>query len=374
MRLLSILFAAGTLHASAVYNVVGIGGYGGRVSTAAAVNAVGQVIGNATTPNGTSVVFSSAAFTTPGAAPSALGTSARGEDINSAGTVVGTSYTNAGARAVTWKDGVASELLSVQSYGLGVNEAGDIVGARIQNGKLQAFINDQNGTVDLAAGSSWSAAYDINDKRQVAGTRQTASGAFRAFSWSALEGTTAIGTLGGSSSYGQALNNSGTIVGSAQTRAGYLHATLYDGTLRDLGTLGGTTSAAFDINDAGTVVGYSYDAVGRSRAFAWFGSMMLDLNTMIDSNLGWSLDTAYGINASGQIVGGGTYQGQAAAWLLDPVQLPQTNNDLTDTTLQIGNVPASVPEPGAMALMGTGLLLLCIGRRIRRQSKGDGGA
>jgi probable HAF family extracellular repeat protein len=48
---------------------------------------------------------------------------------------------------------------------------------------------------------------------------------------------------------------------------------------------------------------------------------MIDLNTKIDSALGWTLSSAYSINDDGKIVGYGTQAGgYMRAFLLDPTK------------------------------------------------------
>jgi probable HAF family extracellular repeat protein len=73
-----------------------------------------------------------------------------------------------------------------------------------------------------------------------------------------------LGTLGGNSSYGYAVNDTGQVAGYSHTLGNTVrHAFRYDGTpgsggvMRDLGTLGGTESEAYGINNAGQVAGYS---------------------------------------------------------------------------------------------------------------------
>src|SRR5438094_1156926 len=81
-----------------------------------------------------------------------------------------------------------------------------------------------------------------------------------------------LGTLGGTYSAAQAINNRGEIVGESSTASGELHAFLWQdgtGTMIDLGTLGGTSSSARGINEPGQVVGSSTTASGEARACLW---------------------------------------------------------------------------------------------------------
>src|SRR4029450_5669696 len=78
-----------------------------------------------------------------------------------------------------------------------------------------------------------------------------------------------LGTLGGSTSVANAVNNYGQVAGWSYTARGQQHAFLWDPVngMRDLGALGGTGSAAYGINDAGQVAGTAQNAAGTPRAF-----------------------------------------------------------------------------------------------------------
>ena len=90
------------------------------------------------------------------------------------------------------------------------------------------------------------------------------------FSTSSSFTATDLGTLGGSWSVANAINDNGQVVGVSETTSGERHAFLWqNGTMVDLGTLGGSWSFARAINDAGQVVGESEIANGEQRAFLW---------------------------------------------------------------------------------------------------------
>jgi len=133
------------------------------------------------------------------------------------------------------------------------------------------------------------------------------------------EGTvTTLPTLGGSTS-ANAINGWEQIAGVSTLPSGAHHAFLYEnGTMADLQTLGGTNSEALDINDAGHIVGVADTATGGQHAFVYRNGAMTDLNTLLPSGSGWVLQRANGISAGGQIVGVGTFNGQARGFLLTP--------------------------------------------------------
>src|SRR5262249_7355676 len=144
----------------------------------------------------------------------------------------------------------------------------------------------------------------------------------------ALYAVTDLGTFSASD-----LNNAGQVVGQAATTDGFNHAFLWDnGTMIDLGTLGGTNSAANGINDLGQVVGVAtLPADAGMDAFlitppggVWFqdsaldgrNDFMIDLGTLSTD----SISVATAINNAGQVVGWGQDAlGVSHAFLWDAV-------------------------------------------------------
>jgi probable HAF family extracellular repeat protein len=133
-----------------------------------------------------------------------------------------------------------------------------------------------------------------------------------------------LGTLGGTQSVGNAINNTGQVAGfSLATGDPARHAFRYDGTpgaggaMADLGTLGGAGSTGYGINAAGQVAGEAQTTSGDYHPFRWTSGgtggpagnpQMVDLGT-----LGGSAGNGYAINSAGQVTGISTTTGDAEA-------------------------------------------------------------
>ena len=146
-------------------------------------------------------------------------------------------------------------------------------------------------------------AFGLNNSVTVVGRADTASQHVHAFRWSAATGMQDLGTLGGSTSAAFGLNDAGQVVGCADTASTWpQHAFLRSpsGAMQDLGTLGDDYSVGRDINSSGQVVGGAGD-----HAFLWSASGGMQSL--------W-FGEAYGINASGQVVGWGGGPAEAVLW------------------------------------------------------------
>jgi probable HAF family extracellular repeat protein len=98
----------------------------------------------------------------------------------------------------------------------------------------------------------------------------------------------------------QAINDAGQMAGTitVYTPGPDSHAALYSGgVVTDLGTLGGGRSNAYGINASGQVVGFA-DTASSTHAFLYSGGKMTDLGTFAGSQ-----SLAGAINASGLVVG-----------------------------------------------------------------------
>ena len=164
----------------------------------------------------------------------------------------------------------------------------------------------------LGGPDAW--AYFVNERGQIAGwsfTNSTPNSATGIptqdpFLWTADDGMTDLGTLGGTLGFPTALNNRGEVVGQSNL-AGDLtfHPFVWtkSGRMQDLGTLGGDTGITNWINDGGDIVGKA-DLPGLlspqdHHPVLWTHGVMIDLGTLPEDSSG----NAYYVNSRGQVVG-----------------------------------------------------------------------
>lgn len=369
-----LLVASASSNAAYVFRSLGTSEM--QYSYANGINNAGQVVGSsqfndgrprhATVWSGSSI----AEYVGNGDISMAWGdnTGSDGFGINGAGSVVGVG--TQGSSGVYWGSAMAwgstanvggpgpdapCGCYRTYSQATGINNNDQVVGWSTISGSTRAVSWGPGTFIELGTlGGSTSNANGINDSGWIVGNSSVAGDASsHATLW---VGTSAIdlGTLGGSSSSARAINESGWIVGSSSLGTGNLsHATLWIGTtLKDLGSLG-TSSWANDVNNVGQIVGGSTTfAGGPSRPVLWSGDSMTDLNSLLDAEsvaAGWVLQSATGINDSGSIVGTAfnTLTGESQAYVL---------------------AAAVVPEPGAYWLALAGMGVIAVFGATRRQN------
>jgi len=362
MKVLALLAACTVVvtvvNAGPILRIEDLGTLGGSQMSGAAINAFGQVAGTGLDAQGYLRAFS--AMNSPTDLTPVWATSASANGISSSGQVVGTTYVDGNSQATLWSNGTARQIGGLggpDSYALAINDNQQIAGwATTPQGQGHAVVYSNGGVqdVNLPVASS-SSAYAINSSGSIAGTAMVASGVFRAYTWSPVLGFTTLGTLGGVSSYGFGMNDSGQVVGNSSSITGYAHAFLSDASgMRDLGTLGGQSSYAYGINNAGSVVGYA-SLGGVDHAFLYSGGIMFDLNLLVSNLTGWELTAAYAINDSGQITGVGLFQGVEHVFRLGPV-------------VGVQNSPMATPEPHTIALILIGAAVLICGTLLQRRT------
>jgi probable HAF family extracellular repeat protein len=249
-----------------------------------------------------------------------------GQGINNHAVITGYSQITGdlSVHAFSFKDGVMSDLGTLggdSSQAFGINSSGQITGnAQLRDGPVHAFLFNQGNMMDLGTvGGTTSFGLALNRFGNVTGASYLlGDSVYHAFLYE-HGSMTDLGSLL-LFSEGLAINDKNQVVGITDVPGGSHAFLLTDGKMSDLGTLGGTVSQAMGVNNAGHVVGTaSLTGDQASHAFIYVpGSGMLDLNTLIPPESGWTLQVARAINDREEIVGFGLINGQSRAFLLKP--------------------------------------------------------
>jgi len=240
-------------------------------------------------------------------------------------------------------------------YATDTNSSGNIVGYAFNGLTIHVFRWDKSGPTtwnfnEVGAPSlpnpndpTQAYGYGISDQGRITGKARftSATGPWHAYVTDApASGVNGdLGTLGGLEIEAWDVNDETGTVGwahnaSAKRRAFYIQiggVSLQP--VNELPRLAGTTgtaynSEAYSVNRLGQVVGMIQNDGGAYRAFWWKtpgpGTQLTDLTSMVldggqtPQSLGWILTSAVAINDAGVMIGYGTQNGVAKAWIIYP--------------------------------------------------------
>jgi probable HAF family extracellular repeat protein len=400
LTLVALAALTACVGAQTVYQPRELGALNGQ-SEAFAINAAGNAVGWSFTSAGTrqAVLFSNGRVT-PLMTPAGKNSVALG--IDRAGRMVG----QVDRQAAIWTSAQVYQMLGTlggqESRAYAINDNG-VIACGSQNGAARwragRFDYPNGAMTELPGlGGAQGQALAANNGN-LAGYFDLANGRTHAALWANGQ-VLDFGTLGGPASTFIGSNDQGMAVGSSlladrhftpQNR-GFVRRAMTSGTNRTLRNLGepyaprpyqnltggyrtftftyqdgairrtvqvaGVDVEATDANST-TVVGnatlYLYPSGQLKRAVAWINGRFTDLNTLLPANSGWQLNFAWGINASGQIVGAGrSAQGAFRAYRLDPAAANGTGLEYTRFGLSLaGTVGAPIAETRTTASIPT---------------------
>jgi probable HAF family extracellular repeat protein len=313
------------------------------------MNNAGQITGFAGTSDGAvhAVLYAGGVLTDLGGLG---GKDSYAQAINDAGDMTGAFVSATGEHhAFLYQDGSVRDL-GAGTTGYGINARGDVVGSRQTADGVTGFLYRDGNLINVGNfGSDRDAkAVDINDHGAVAGDMTTGAGATNRHPFLYQNGHVHdLGPLYPDENTGAiAINNAGQIAGYSTGADGWMRAFLYhDGIMQNLGGFGESLLEIHDLNEHGTLVGTASTEEEGLIPFMNLGGALVDLNTLLDPELGWHIFSAYVNNDLGQIVGYGC-QGETCGL----VRL---------------DMAGAVPEPGTSWLLLSGLITLAGAARRR---------
>ena len=246
----------------------------------------------------------------------------------------------------------------------GINDSGQIVGSAMTANFLHAFLLSPppvTPAADLHPGGtqpdSSSRALAVNVAGQVVGTFTkwgTADNGYDtedSFFWDGQGFRYPENLPDGAGFTPRAINASGQVAGFAGTD-GQPRAVVYDGVgfTDQAGLPGSTTSRAYGINASGVVVGTSELADGTSRAVVWRDGLAYDINSLLASEPGLTLQEASAVSDGGQILAWGMTRVDQRNFLIRSFLLTPIANQPPTVNLE---GPPEVGEGGSLPLTAT---------------------
>ena len=310
-----------------IYDFLDLGSLNGGSSSATGINNYGQVVGSSTqsvyvpgigmTTVSHPFIYSGAQMTDLVIPPEYQKNTGGATGINDSGQVVGYT-TSGGVKSFLYSNGAFHYSKTVGERA--INNAGQSLGSR-QNATLyQGNVATDLGTL----GGYGSTGYGLNNLGQAVGeaTLPGNNQTYSAFLYSNGQMQDIGKDTGLYFTEGHGISDNGIVAGvggiNPDNSGSYRAFVWQNGQAKVLGTLGGNTSFAFAVNNAGTVIGSADLPSGYGEAFVYQNGQMYDLFAGSD----WSGGTATAINNKGQIVGNGYHNGHSRAFLATPRAAP----------------------------------------------------
>lgn len=209
-----------------------------------------------------------------------------------------------------WSNGETRELFTPDGEPgevADLNNLGQAVGYTRLDGAQIACLWDGEDLIDLGTlGGAGGHALAINNHGQVVGFMRDAAGNGIPFLWE-NGAARAIGAIGEGWGCAFDINNNGQVVG----RDAYGTAFLWENdVIIELEPFSGCESPSpTSINDSGVIVGNCEAVFPQKQAFIWMDGIMYGLNELLPPDSEWEhLESAWGINDAGWIVGEGLLQ------------------------------------------------------------------
>ena len=366
---LLVMAGARTATSAVLFTIQDLGAFSTSVSAntvGTALNDSGQVVGHSYLDGvgDRAFLFSAGVLHNLGTFPATGYTESYPLAINNAGSIVGYAYKPAGSLFEAFLS-TGTSLTSLWLAGpylaaaMGINDAGQILALSepsagyytlvVGSGSSWPAVRMVTGMGNLVLNQEWPAEY-INRAGVIVGSEVNPTlGSETGAIWYGTASNTAVLDVGlppgEASSHLMKINNVGQAVGYSNDDA----VSYTNGVLQALPTLGGSQAAALGINDSGQVVGWA-NTTGNSaiHAFLYQHSAIQDLNGLVSPDSGWVLTSAPAINARGQILANGTHRGQVRAALLTPTASLASVQPTAETGVEMIRVVPS-PEMGGAA-------------------------
>jgi probable HAF family extracellular repeat protein len=253
-----------------------------------------------------------------------------GAAINANGQVAGNGLlyekgVDKGRHLLLWTQGKAKNLGASSATVTGMNAVGHVIAT--DSDAEEAFLwtnslHKLNALGNDPSGYNANYALAINNKDQVVGKSATDTGMFSVLWQNGL--IQDLGTLSSDPNVQNgsaiAINEQGQVIGYSAVPTGQ-HAYLWaNGQMTDIGALGlsyiddtGEYDSSYPnaLNNNGQVVGFSSYSEGKvpkgNHAFIYQNKILTDLNNLLPLGSGWLLENALAINDKGQVTVYGTY-------------------------------------------------------------------